>query len=73
MTLQTKTKEENKDKIVKQSLVFENDPGRRNHSLVGPRHLKNILSLHVASRNLFLIRFGRKVEDSYWSFVSLDG
>ena len=56
-------------------LVFENDPGRRNHSLVGSRHLRDILSLNVVSRNLLLLQIGKGTgnSDSYWSFVTLDG
>ena len=52
------------------SIVFELDPGRRNHSLVGARHLRNILSLNVISRDLLLVRFGPSENESYWSFLT---
>ena len=42
----------------KLGLVFENDPGRRNRSLVGARRLSNLLSLHTISSKLLLMRFG---------------
>ena len=55
------------------SLTFENDPGRRNRSLVGARHLRNILSMHVVAGHLLLIRFGQSFDDSYWSYLTPNG
>lgn len=59
----------------KACLVFENDPGRRNRSIVGERHLRNILSMHVISEELLLVRFGRGCadRDSYWTLLTFNG
>lgn len=47
------------EKTVELKFIFENDPGRRNRNLVGARHLKNISTLRLISRNLLLMRFGK--------------
>ena len=62
-----------KDEKMKLGLVFENDPGRRNRSIVGARHLINILSLHMISPKLMLVRFGESLERSYWSLLTTNG
>ena len=54
-------------------LLFINDPGRRNRSVVGARHLTNILSVHTISNQLLLMRFGESYEDSYWSIINYEG
>ena len=62
-----------KDGKQKRFLLFENDPGRRNHSLVGTRHLRNIISLHMVSQKLLLLRLGKSKKNSYWTFIKLNG
>ena len=56
------------------SLNFVNDPGRRNHSLVGPRHLRNIIDLRVISESLLLVHLGSRLleEKSYWTLLTIE-
>ena len=35
--------------------------------------MSNIISLHVVSRGLLLLRLGKRVRDSYWSLMGIDG
>ena len=69
--------------IARLTFIFENDPGLRNRNLVGARHLRHILSIHVISRSLLLVKLGSKNEvaddyddlggSSYWTFITING
>ena len=61
-----------KDKY-KNSIVFEKDPGRRNHSLFGARHMRHILRMHFISEDLILALFGQSHSDFYWMLMTLNG
>ena len=54
-------------------LIFFNDFGCRNRSMVGARHLRNIISLNVISRDLLLVRFGSTYANSYWTLINQNG
>ena len=62
-----------KGAIKRIQMVFTNDPGRRNRSLVGARHLRNLLELVVISKDLMLMRLGTSYENSYWTMIDQQG
>ena len=59
--------------LQKLKLSFVNDFGRRNRSMVGARHLRNIISLNIVSTYVLLVRFGTSEKNSYFTLISQDG
>ena len=41
--------------------------------MVGTRHMRNILSLHIISCELLLLRIGSSPADCYWTFLTPNG
>ena len=62
-----------KGTLTELKLFFWSDPGRRNRSFVGVRHLNNILSVHVISKDILFARFGASMTKSYWGMIRPDG
>ena len=52
--------------------MFENDPSRRNRSIVGARHLPYLLKVIPVSAHLLFLLVGTE-KNQYWTMMTKNG